>query len=249
MNPPPSTAYKRQAKKVLENLFPRISCLAISTILRRVDFCFPNAYEMLLEIQTKFENNGDNNDDVLQQFPSNMKIYLKHLRVKKGFRVQDSTLLKEMNAIPTISNTKDNHESAAAATTTTIDVENKENNDVLAVSTINRDKAEAVEEVKEDLVELFECGCCFGDYPAVEMSECTADVGHKVCNECIYRYVSEQLDGKNTPEFQCIVDDKCHHTYHQANVLDQVLSPGLKRRTNEAIFRSIVEEMGDESYW
>ena len=220
--PKNGAAYKNQAKKLLENTFPGISCAAINVVLNHVKFNFTDAFHILYEIQAMKDNDDAAADNVFPQMPPKIKVFLKHLRPKKRVSIQQAALLEEIQAIPALNNTK--------------------GNDPPAVGDI-----EAADD--EDGETLVECGCCYGDYPPNDMKECNANAGHQVCKDCIYRYVSEQLDGNNSINFQCIVNETCRHTYHHASVLDQVLSPGLKRRTNDAIFRSVVEQAGVEGVW
>lgn len=221
---PKGQGYKKQSKILLENTFPRISCAAINAVLKHVDFEFTDAFHILHGIQVAHENDDDANN-AFPRMPSNIKVVLKGPRVKKKFRIQEASLLKEVQVIPALNETKENEPPRV----------------------VDEEATEA--KAKEDDAALVECGCCYGDYPPEDMKECSANVGHAVCKGCIYRYVSEQLDGNNCINFQCIINDQCRHRYDQSSVLDQVLSPGLKRRTNDAIFRSAVEQAGVEGVW
>ena len=226
MNPPAekfSSGYKSQSKNLLENLFPGISCAAIRAVLKHVNLEFIDAFYILTGIQDAHDN-GDVNANTIPQIPSKIKVFLKRDRVKKEFLIVDAFLLQEIQRVPELSGGKENQPPNVAEETT---------------------EAKG----KEDNAALVECGCCYGDYPPEEMKECSANAGHAVCKGCIHRYVSEQLDGNNSIDFKCIIDDQCRNRYDQALVLDQVLSPGLKRRTNDAIFRSVVEQAGVQGVW
>jgi TRIAD3 protein (E3 ubiquitin-protein ligase RNF216) len=227
---PKKTAYKNQAKKLLENTFPLISCAAINAVLKSVDFSFADAFYILREIDETTRGKGDGAHEKairhLQHHPNNkIKVFLKHPRAKKRFSVREPLLLEEVACIDEL-NVKERDPPAPAP-----------NDD------------EDGEKENENEGALVECGCCYGDYPAKDMKQCVANVGHIVCKTCISRYVSEQLDGNNCIQFQCIVDDSCGQIYPTTTVLDEILSPRLKRRTNDAIFRAQVEQAGVEGVW
>ena len=57
--------------------------------------------------------------------------------------------------------------------------------------------------------------------------------------------MSEQLDGNNSTRFECIVSDTCKCVY-TTTLLDKVLTPRLKGRVNESVFREQVKLSGLE---
>lgn len=210
------SAYRNQAKKLLENTFPQISCAAINSVLNHVGYNFPEAFRILSNIQAEYPD-GDGTA-AFPSMSSKIKVFLKNERLKKRRYVRDPKLLEEINGIPEL-NTKENNPPARLA----------------------NDPQEGDEEDDEE-GEL-ECGCCYGDYPPEQMRQCSAGTGHKVCKECIYRYVSEQLDGNGSVLFECIVSEECSHIY-PITLLDQVLSPKLKKRTNDRLFRAEAKKAG-----
>lgn len=183
-----------------------------------MDFDFPQAFRLLTIISIAHPNEDEAKANAHEvAFSAKTRLFLKYDRPKKRFCPRDATLLAQIDEIPEL-NTKENNPLAPAL----VDDNNGE-------------------DVAEEFT--FECGCCYGDYPPGKMKECSANVGHKVCVECIYRYVGEQLDGNGSVQFQCIVSDGCNHDYSYA-MLDQVLSPKLKKRANDSIFCEQVKQAG-----
>ena len=88
-----------------------------------------------------------------------------------------------------------------------------------------------------------ECLCCYGDYNLSEMRECSPGSGHHVCQRCINAYVSEQVDGNDSAVFKCIVDPNCQNKY-SLFLLDETLSPKLRKRTNDKVFRAEAKKAG-----
>lgn len=220
------TAYKNEAKKLLENSFPRISCAAINAVLADVDFRCPDAFRILTEIDHSRDMEDDNVAAIFPQMPLRIKVFLKHNRPKKRFRIHEPLLLEDIEAIPDLYEIKEEDPAPLP-------------NEIAP----SQDEIRLLEDV------LLECGCCYAECNPKEMKQCNANLDHRICKDCIYRYVSEQLDGNNSINFQCIVHEECRHAYHQANVLDEVLSPGLKLRTNQAIFRSEVKQALGDGMW
>ena len=85
------------------------------------------------------------------------------------------------------------------------------------------------------------------EYPHAEMKECSTGSGHFVCTGCIYRFVSEQLDGNGSIQFKCIVDADCQNHYSSA-LLDTALSPKLNRRVNDLVIREEMKKAGINSW-
>ena len=88
-----------------------------------------------------------------------------------------------------------------------------------------------------------ECLCCCDDYNLSEMRECSPGSGHRVCQRCINAYVSEQVDGNDSAVFKCIVDPNCQNTY-SLFLLDETLSPKLRKRANDKVFRAEAKKAG-----
>ena len=223
---PKAPAYKNQLKKHLENKYQSISCVAITAVMKHVEFDCRYADHLLGRIQGINPSiDGTTEEGLMEQvqaifpaMPPNIKVFLKNDRAKRAFRVTNPTLRRDIldaQMVDLIDLTED-------------DDDEKEN-------------ALPPARLKEEMVE---CGCCYEDYGASEMVECTANVGHRVCKLCINRYVSEQLDGNHRIDFPCFIDDSCGHPYHHANVLEQALSPRLMQRTNDALFRESVKQAG-----
>ncbi|CAB9518199.1 protein ligase RNF216 [Seminavis robusta] len=220
-----TSAYKNQCKKLLENTFPRVSCAAITAVLDHVEFSFSDAFGLLTMMDGCFPDNDMAKATVLSRvvIPAKIRVFLKNNRTKnnkKRFYIRNAALQAEIDAIPQL--------------------RAKENKVPVEVIVVDDDDDDDV--TKENDGEV-ECGCCYGDFRRSEMSECSGKSGHLVCSECIYRFVSEQLDGNDSVQFQCIIHQDCKHVYTNA-LLDQVLSPKLKQRTNDRIFREVVKQSG-----
>ena len=225
-----TTAYKNQATKLLENSFPRISCKAIAIVLKSVNFNFTEAFYVLSEIATVLPVEA-NVRNVYPPMPEEVRVFLKKDRdKKKHLSIRNPTLLEEIDDIPEL-NTKENVPPSGG--------DNNNNNEI----------AEQEEERRNDAAALVECGCCYGDFPPEDMHECAAHQGHVCCKDCIYRYVSEQLDGNNSTKFCCIVDDGCTATYPTTTLLDNILTPKLKKRVHDREYRVQIEKAGIEGLW
>lgn len=221
-----SSSYRNQAKRFLRNEFPRISCAAIDAVLQKADFNFTNAFHSLSVIEAQRAVQVARGHTSGQgAFPDlitsrSIKVFIKSNRPKeKGLQLTDEQLANEISAIPSlITKGRDAH----------IDLTNE--NDA------------AAEEINDDDPKA-ECLCCYGEHPQSAMRECQAGSGHLVCGQCIYHYVSEQLDGNGKCEFSCIVDADCQHSY-PTKLLDDTLTPRLNRRVNDKRFREEMKKAG-----
>ncbi|KAL3912974.1 MAG: hypothetical protein SGILL_006675, partial [Bacillariaceae sp.] len=218
---PKAPGYKNQLKRYLENKYRSISCLAINQVMKHVDFNCRDADRLLHRIESTRKDVLDINDivetlaKVRVAFPAMQEIQKVFL---KSNRPKKSFRVTD----PTLRR----------------DIEAA---DVIDLTNDDKENDVPPARLKDEMVE---CGCCYGDYAASDMKECTANAGHKVCKDCIYRYVSEQLDGNNCTEFKCIISQECGQPYHHVNVLEEVLSPRLKKRTNDAILLAAAKEAG-----
>jgi hypothetical protein len=91
------------------------------------------------------------------------------------------------------------------------------------------------------LTRVFQCLCCIEEFPAEERKVCDANWFHSVCQGCINTYVRGQVNENNRVDFICMVDRECKGIYRPV-LLDQILTPNTKRRTNDAVFRFNVRE-------
>ena len=225
-----SSSYRNQTKKMLKNHFPRISCSAIDAVLRSSKHNFTDAFRVLSNIES--QRPGINGDGAGQfaGIDRRIKVFLKYDRTKENFRLDNEILIKEIDAIPEL-NTK-------AGKIPTIDL-------TASTSSEEEDSNGATDE--KIGVSFIECLCCYGDFPRSEMRECESGSGHYVCNQCIYHYVSEQLDGNGSVAFKCIVNAECQNTYSLA-LLDAVLSPKLNRRVNDKMIREEMKKAGINSW-
>ena len=188
MNLAVDNRYKSQARLMLQNSFQHISCAAIDSALSTSDFRFNDAFCFLSNIEAQRDATDGHGAGMFDGIPPRLRVFLRRERPRKNVTLteRDERLRGEIDAIPEL-NTKEKE---------VID---------LTSDTEDEDSI-VVEEVKEPEVE---CLCCFGDHPPSEMRECEPGSGHRVCKECIYRYVSEQLDGNDSASFTCIVDANC----------------------------------------
>ena len=92
--------------------------------------------------------------------------------------------------------------------------------------------------------DLVDCQCCFESYTKDDLFECSASLGHKVCQTCIKNYVSEQVDGKNSGEYPCFAIEDCKCQYSEM-VLTTALPEALKKRADIASYRKSVGAMDD----
>ncbi|KAL7541911.1 hypothetical protein ACHAXR_012249 [Thalassiosira sp. AJA248-18] len=217
--------YAYQARLTLQNSFQRISCAAIDAIIRSSDFKFTDAFNSLTNVMSKHGTIDGDGAGHFDGFPQSIKIFIKQKRPEKTFQLTNPRLLDEIADIPEL-NTKQNNRF--------VDEKVAE---------------EKVDDAKDPELEL-ECLCCYADYLLSEMMECSAGSGHFVCKTCINHFVSEQLDGNDSVTFKCIADAECVHKYPN-ETLDQdgVLSPRLKDRMNDRVFREMVKEAGLGNEW
>ena len=233
--PRPPSIYIRQARKLLMNTFQRVSCSAIDKILSLCKYNFTRSYHYLVEINNHRTANG-NGAGRFVLIPKSVKVFNKSNRAKDKLELTDESLLGEVDDIPAL-NTKE------GKTATDTEPNTSSAKPVIDLSADSDDDEEEKEEERE-------CLCCFGDYPVSELRQCSAGDGHYVCIQCINRYVSEQLDGNGSTTFECIASAECSCKYSMA-FLDQVLSPTLKKRTNEMVALEEIKKAGvdDASYW
>ena len=218
----PNRKYIRHTKVMLQNLFPLISCAAIDAVLSSSKYKFKDSFTILRNIES--QRNAVNGDGAGQfdGIPSLIKVFIKRNRPAKKLTAIDERLSAEIDAIPELNTKVGNHPVGPSS----------------VVGNVQEDVDDATRE----------CLCCYGDYRMSEMRECTSGSGHLVCKDCIYRFVSEQLDGNGSALFKCIVDADCQQKYSLA-LLDQVLSPKLNKRANDLVFREEMKVAGLGNVW
>jgi hypothetical protein len=226
-------SYKCQAKFFLEDTFDWVSCMAIKSVFEHVGCRFADAHAILVALMAA-RRDDDVGRAVFPHLPLNVKIFLKRRRSKKNFYVRDERLREEIRSIDALQ-VKNDHRDVAAA--------------VNVHGLTEKDDDDDADEEANHNPRVFECLCCFGEYPAEEIKGvCNANALHYVCQGCINSYVREQVDGKQQVNFTCIVDNECKGVY-PSTLLDQVLTPKLKRRTHEAVFRHEVEQSGINAWY
>ena len=258
--------YAYQARLMLQNEFPRISCAAIDSIILNSKNKFTDAFHILrnIENQRGFGTIDDDGQGKFESIDLNVKVFIKSNRPQKKFRLSEQQLCDEIAAIPEL-NTKlkgatveTPKEKEVIDLTLDDDEEDEEEVDdelntkeKSSESNANVDKEEVDHDATGGEEAQVECLCCYGDYPHTEMMECKTGSGHTVCKDCIGRYVSEQLDGNDSVAFKCIADTDCEHIY-TTQMLDQdgVLSPKLKERMNDRVFREMMKQcsLGDDMW-
>ena len=227
------TAATLSKHAVAQNLFRRISCAAITQVLRTLEYKFTAAFHVLSNIESQRAITSGNGAGEIAGINPTIKVFIKRNRATKYVVLhadRDALLLKEINAIPEL-NTKNNSYAEHA------------------LATSERDDSNSVAKDKSD-APIVDCLCCYGEYPLFEMRECTAGHGHLVCIHCINNYVSEQLDGNGSITFKCIVDVDCECEYSMSLLEEEgVLSSKLKDRVNDRVFREMIKQAGIENGW
>ena len=87
-------AYRLEAKRLLENTFPRLSCAVIDLILRNHNHNFTLAFRQLSVI------NNEHSINSTQLVPKSVKIFIKSNRPNKQFEISDEALITEIDNIP-----------------------------------------------------------------------------------------------------------------------------------------------------
>jgi len=90
-----SHAYRLEAKRLLENAFPRLSCSVIDLILRNHNYNFTLAFRQLSAINNEHSTNSE-----AELIPKSVKIFIKSNRPNKQFEITNEALLTEIDNIP-----------------------------------------------------------------------------------------------------------------------------------------------------
>lgn len=228
----PDSQYRREASVFLQNEFPRVSCAAIDAVLRSSEYKFADAFHFLTNIESQRGARTDSGAGEFGGIAPHIKVFIKYKRRPRTLRLTHQKLCNEVDAIPEL-NTKGKGSTTQAAG--------------------DEEVAEVLEEgaggdAKQE--PQTECLCCYVEYPLAQMLECSAGSGHLVCHGCINQYVREQVDGNGSCHFRCIVDPDCANAYTD-QLLDQdgVLSPRLKDRKNDRMFREMLAQLNMGDGW
>jgi E3 ubiquitin-protein ligase DOA10 len=226
-------SYKCQAKFFLVDTFNWVSCSAITYIFQHVEFGFSDAYAILSELMVVAKDEAAGKA-LFPRLKPKVKIFLKYRRFKKRFRVNDERLLEEIAQMEALQ-VKEDGDGAVQGL-----AENEEDGDA---------DTDAEEPSNGNNAHEFECLCCYGNYPAkVLKGVCDANSLHSVCKGCTNSFVREQVNVNNRVDFTCIADLECKGIYPPA-MLDQILTPDTKKRTNDAVFRHDVRQSGMEVWY
>ena len=101
-----TASYRCQAKRLLRNSFPRISCAAIDLVLRFYDYNFTNSFTTLSQIENRRAGTDGDGTGLFPIIPNHTKVFIKSVRRKEAFVLNDELLRDEIDAIPEL-NTKD----------------------------------------------------------------------------------------------------------------------------------------------
>lgn len=244
--------YISRAKLLLQNYFLRISCAAIDAVLRTNGFGFTPSFNQLQDIESQRDNIDGDGSGQFARIPPTIKVFIKHNRPKKPVKLcadLDHKLVNEVSRIPQLNTIANKPTIIRPDTDIEIidlisDDDSSTEGSASAIHEGNRGSS-IVQEKEEPKVE--DCLCCYMEYPQGEMKECSTGSGHFVCTDCIYRFVSEQLDGNGSIQFKCIVDADCQNHYSSA-LLDTALSPKLNRRVNDLVIREEMKKAGINSW-
>lgn len=240
--------YISRAKLLLQNCFLRISCAAIDVVLKSNEFKLPASFKELQNIESQREGINGDGSGKFDRIPPTIKVFIKHNRPKKPVKLcadLDHVLVKEVSRIPQL-NTVANKPTIVRPDTDIeiIDLISDDDSSTEGSGSVNH---EGKRDSSQDEPKVKDCLCCYMEFPQGEMKECTTDSEHFVCMDCIYRFVSEQLDGNGSVAFKCIVDADCQNHYSSA-LLDSALSPKLNRRVNDLVIREEMKKAGINSW-
>ena len=98
---------------------------------------------------------------------------------------------------------------------------------------------------KPDEMEV-ECQCCYGDFPFEIMVHCNN--GHLFCSACLRSHVSEELFGNNRDSFKCMSMDGCTEGFEDM-MLDKALTPRIRKKTGEHIYRAEIAKLQLDDLW
>lgn len=239
--------YKNQALTLLKNEFPLLSVHAIVNAFAFNNSTFTPAFRALQEIQQTQASDPDNaTARIRQKYPFLRhvnKVFIKTSRKGSPVTTNYNELLsQELDEIDEF-NQKENRSLAGAVPTnakhgTAKHEENDKNGNLkpAAVATV----AAAQQQQEEDLCPI-ECQCCFGDYPFLEMCQCTE--GHLFCVQCLEHHVNEQFHGKNSTTFHCMDStgvEPCQGVFNRGQ-LDK-LSEDFQRNYDVKVGRLQVEQ-------
>lgn len=216
-------SYCQESKWTLENHFKRISSAAIMDVFSASGHNFTVAYKRLAVIEQQRRDQlaggtGMGRFDVIRK---HIKVFLRKDREIKRVRLNNAKLRRETDAM----------------TGLTLYLP------ILVDLTLDESDEEETGDAAVAKEAEMECRCCYGDFPRSELNECKAGSDHFVCKTCLYRYVSEQLDGNGRSTFKCICDASCPHEYSTV-LLDQSLSPKLNKRVNDLLIREEIKKAG-----
>ena len=96
--------YSQQAKLVLQNEFPRLSCAAIDAVIQSSKYNFTHAFSVLCYIESHREEGYGRGQ--FKMLPDSIKVFLKSDRPLKTFQLTDQQLCDEIALIPHL-NTKE----------------------------------------------------------------------------------------------------------------------------------------------
>ena len=241
--------YKNQALTLLKNEFPLLSVQAIVNAFAFNNSTFTPAFRALQDIQQTQASDPDPDNATARirqkyAFLSHVnKIFIKTSRKGSPITNYNEILSQELDEIDEFSQ-KENRLSAAAVRTNakhgTAKPEENDKDENLKPAAVATAAVAQQQQQEEDSCTI-ECQCCFGDYPFLEMSQCTE--GHLFCVQCLEHHVNEQFHGKNSTTFHCMDStgtEPCQGVFNRGQ-LDK-LSEDFQRNYDVKVGRLQVEQ-------
>ncbi|EWC47947.1 hypothetical protein DRE_02829 [Drechslerella stenobrocha 248] len=183
--PPPRPSYTSLSRKLLRNAFPYVPATVIDAELGKKYFLFP-AFKALAQTEANYDK-------------AEVKPYKKLGRMRKN--LSEDALAREGENLSQQENESLRSEFRAAVRL------------YEAMTIQGRIRAGASEVASPDTAQdeaLFECGCCFGEVPFLELTQCSD--GHLFCFDCGRRNAETEV-GQQKYKLLCMDASGCRKEF------------------------------------